>query len=198
MGGTHTYADGDVVTASVLNTYVRDQVISQVTSGTRPTGTAGQEIYETDTGRKMIYNGSAWLELGRTTGVQTWTPQVDQGATTNIGKTVVLARYVQVGNITFVWCTLTMTGAGTAGSSVTVTLPVAASGYNVNDPIGSGQVADSSAGANSAIVGVWINSSSTVCFQIDSTASAGRWGLNPNIALASGDAIRFEAQYVTA
>jgi hypothetical protein len=195
---TYTFATGVSPSAATLNALIRDQVISTTTSGARPTGTAGQFIYETDTGRVMVYNGSTWMEFGRTSGGQTWTPQIDQGATTNITKTITTARFVQVGNVCYVWCTLALTGAGTAGSAVTVTLPVTPASYNANDSMGSGHIVDASAGANSANVSVWYSGGAAVYFQIDSTAAAGRWGTNPSIALASGDGIRFTAQYLTA
>jgi hypothetical protein len=188
-------SDGEGLTAAYTLTNWTDQVISQVTSGTRPTGTEGQYIYETDTNKLLGHNGTTFVDFGRLSGVDTWTPQIDQGASTNIAKTTTTAMYVRIGNIVICWAHLVLTAGGTAGSSATVTLPVAPSGHTANDCIGSGHILDTSAGANSAVVSVWFSSGSAVVFQIDSSAAAGRWGLNPNVALASGDAIRFQAMY---
>ena len=58
-----TVLTNDVPSASFLNANYRDQVISTVTSGTRPTGTEGQVIYETDTDRFYWHNGGGWLLL---------------------------------------------------------------------------------------------------------------------------------------
>lgn len=139
------------------------------------------------------YNGTTWVRTDL--GQKTYTPQVDQGASTNISKSIVLNRYMVVGGICHVWVSVSMSGAGTAGSPVTVTLPVAENGFAAFDPIGVGQITDSSAGTNSAVCEAWLGSSSTVYFQQSDTSSAGRWGQFPNIALASGDAIRFAVAY---
>ena len=188
-------ADGEGLTAAWMLANVSDQVISQVTAGTHPTGTEGQFIYETDTGSVKGHDGSAFVEFGRLSGAGTWTPQIDQGASTNISKTVTTAFYVRFGNIVLAWANLALTASGSAGSAVTVTLPVAPSGHNANDSIGGGQVNDSSSATNALVVDVWFNSGSTVYFQAASVASAGRWGAVPNVALASGDSIRFHVMY---
>jgi hypothetical protein len=188
-------SDGDVETAAHRLANFYDQVIAQVPSSSPPPGTEGQFIYETDTNKLRGHNASTFVDFGRLSGIDTWTPQIDQGASTNIAKTTTTAMYVRIGNVVLCWTTLALTAAGSAGSSVTVTLPVAPTGYTANDCIGSGHILDASAGANSAVVSVWFSSGSAVVFQIDSSAAAGRWGVNPNIALASGDSIRFQAMY---
>jgi hypothetical protein len=56
---------GEVLTASDVDTYLMSQVIIRCTSGTRPASPAeGWHIYETDTNRLMVYNGSAWIPQG--------------------------------------------------------------------------------------------------------------------------------------
>ena len=187
----NTVADNDVLTASFWNANVRDQVVSTTTSGARPSGTEGQVIYETDTDAFQVYNGG-WIEYGRTAGATTWTPQIDQGATTNIAKTVVTAFYIRRGNIVDAWCTLAVTASGTAGSNLTVTLPVAPVGYTANDPLGSAYVNDSSAAANSTASQAWYVSGSTLLFR---AIGGTNWGVSPNVAIASGDSIRFQVSY---
>lgn len=54
-------SDGSVYTSSFHDTYVRQQVVTQCTSATRPTGVEGRMIYETDTDRCWVYSGSAWV-----------------------------------------------------------------------------------------------------------------------------------------
>ncbi len=56
-------SDGSVYTSSFHDTYVRQQVVAQVTSGTRPTGVEGRLITESDTDRLLAYSGSAWVRL---------------------------------------------------------------------------------------------------------------------------------------
>jgi hypothetical protein len=49
--------------------------IKVVTSGTRPTGVdryVGQRIFESDTGRELLYDGSGWVIMSEP--AQTWTP----------------------------------------------------------------------------------------------------------------------------
>ena len=54
-----TWSDTDVATAAKLN-QIEDQIIVTCTSSTRPTGTEGRMIFETDTNKKMIHDGSTW------------------------------------------------------------------------------------------------------------------------------------------
>jgi hypothetical protein len=51
------------VTTTWWNANVKDQVISTVTSATRPAGTEGQVIYETDTDRVLMHDGAAWVRI---------------------------------------------------------------------------------------------------------------------------------------
>lgn len=57
-------ADGSVLTSANYDTYLRQQVVAQVTSGTRPTGVEGRIITETDTDRIVAYDGSSWVRVG--------------------------------------------------------------------------------------------------------------------------------------
>lgn len=191
-----TVSTNDVLTASHFNANYRDQVISQVTSATRPSGVEGQVIYEADTDSFQAFDGTNWVEFGRLASAGTWTPTVAQGASTNISKTVTEARYVRIGNIVFAWCHLQITGSGTAGSAVSVTLPVTASGATANSSIGAGSIIDSGTAANSGPVDVWLQTSATAYFLL--TGQTARWGQGPNAALASGDSIRFHVMYTVA
>lgn len=57
-----TFAIGDVLTASDVNTYLMRQAVISCTSGTRPSSPAdGWTIYETDTDLVRIHNGSTWV-----------------------------------------------------------------------------------------------------------------------------------------
>ena len=52
-----------------------------------------------------------------------YTPTVSQGATTDIAKTVTYAKYRQAGKTVDGQVSLVVTGSGTAGFAVQVTLP---------------------------------------------------------------------------
>lgn len=59
-----TWALNDVLTAADMNSHVRDQGVTICTSSTRPTGIVdGKSIYETDTDRLYVYDGSTWQPL---------------------------------------------------------------------------------------------------------------------------------------
>lgn len=76
-----------------------------------------------------------------------WTPQVDQGATTNIAKTINVARYRLIGKFCEFEMMLTITGTGTASAKITVTLPQT-SKFNGQLLVGFGNVWDVSASQN--------------------------------------------------
>ena len=124
----------------------------------------------------------------------TYTPQVDQGVTTNIAKTVTEARYVQMGRVVHAWLYLSMTGTGTLGSDITFTLPVPASGHTTNGVIGAGWYFDTgsqfyagTARARSSTTGV-----------ITPHGAFTYVGSSPSIAVANGDVIGAQLTYVVA
>jgi len=125
----NTVTTNQAVTSSFLNTNYRDQVISTVTSATRPSGTEGQVIYETDTDAFQVYNGSSWVEYGRAGSWIASTPTLSNvtGGTVamqscRMGKTLFFAIQITAG---------TATGAATVGittgfTSAAVIQPVSA------------------------------------------------------------------------
>lgn len=136
----------DITPASVYPVPISNG-LAVVTSGTRPTSTSeGLAIFETDTDRIMLWDGAAWGEFGRIGAWTNFTPNVDQGATTNIAKTVTYSRYQRHGRmITFAFH-LVMTGTGTASSTISVGIPFAAAMAGAERPVvGSAQVFNSSA-----------------------------------------------------
>jgi hypothetical protein len=180
--------DGDEDTAAHRLANIYDQVIAQVTSATRPPGTAGQVIFETDTGRYYGHDGSGYVQLGGLTAaaLNTHTPQIDQGASTNIAKTTVYSQFQRLGNLCYWSFAFTMTAAGTAGSNVTLTTPVTLA--STGSPAGGGSIYDAS--TTTHYNGTWIPALTTsIRLFVDQNANAA-WGASPNLALASGDVIR--------
>lgn len=58
-----TFTAGEILTAADVMTYLMNQVTVVCTSGTRPSSpTEGRVIFETDTDRLMIYDGTTWTE----------------------------------------------------------------------------------------------------------------------------------------
>lgn len=125
-----------------------------------------------------------------------YTPQVDQGATTNISKTINEARYIQAGRICFCWGYLLMTGTGTSANQVTVTLPIATSGHTSVAVIGVGLVYDNSV-TTRYVCDVELNAGK-MTFSNDASASGNLWGQSPSIALAANDQLRWQVTYVVA
>ena len=102
------------------------------TSGTRPTTEAyeGRRIYETDTSMWQSYDGAAWSPIGPVDGALTdWSGsiQVDQGGTSNVGRSSTLATYSRIGRQVTGMFRVVFNASGSAGSAILVTLPVAAS-----------------------------------------------------------------------
>ena len=112
------------------------------TSGTRPSGVEvyeGRRIYETDTSMWQSYDGSAWSPIGPVDGALTdWTPTVDQGASTNIGKSSTYAKVSRVGRQIQATFRVVFNASGTAGSAIVVSLPVAAAATSNITAIGTG------------------------------------------------------------
>ena len=189
-----TFSDGSVLTASQVNTNFRDQVISQVTSGTRPSGVEGQMIYETDTDRLYVYSGSGWVEWAGIGGWASYTPTLTQSAA--VTKTTTWATYMKLGRTVFLNGRLDVTGAGTANNVVTVSLPFTAA--RSSGTIGSGDLYDASAGTHNP--GITYLASTTTLQFLDSTQPLvnlvlGQTGSAFAAAFASGDIVFFSAVY---
>lgn len=57
-----TFTAGSVLTAADVNDYLMEQVVIACTSGTRPgSPNEGMTIYETDTDRYAVHNGTDWV-----------------------------------------------------------------------------------------------------------------------------------------
>jgi len=164
----------------------------------------GQFFYETDTNKVLVYNGSSWIELhdidntnafpaaasdlNNLFGAWTsWTPQIDQGATTNIAKTVDDARYLRIGTLVVATFNLSVTGTGTAGQNLLLSFPVTPARSSVGFKYGAGAIFDSSTSINYACINGGPVGSSFVF--VGDWSGYGGWGTIPNIAIANGDRI---------
>ena len=167
----------------------------------------GQEIYETDTNQKLIYNGSSWIETGdldNTNGVPSglaplfsawtaWTPTITQ--TGNVTKTVTSATYLQIGKLVFAEFNLSVTGSGTGTVGITVSLPVTAKSKS-GVRIGIGAIFDAS--TNTQYSGVCFQASTTAISYVGDWSGGGTWGATPAINLASGDNVTGTITYEAA
>lgn len=149
----------------------------------------GMQVFLTTPQVMTWYDGTAW----RGEWVTSFVPQIDQGATVNITKTVNFSEYRYDGPMIDFLFGLTLTGAGTAAAGATITLPVAMSSAAARTT-GIAQIFDASASLRYIVAGE--SSSTTVInFPTDQTAGGGAWGLNPSIALAAGDVLRGAMRY---
>lgn len=129
-------------------------------------------------------------------GWQNWTPQVDQGANTNISKTIVYARYKIIGDTFHAQCFLSMTGAGVANNKISISLPFTLAeatqfcgffGFysNVNGKTYIG-------GAVSP------NNNTKICGSRDNSNGGEYMGADPNVALGSSSVLTFNITGKTA
>lgn len=164
-------------------------------SGSSRTWVAGETV------TAALMNSDVRDPLAALTGAwNSYTPQIDQGASTNIGKTIGYAKYVRVGKFVRVQAQLALTGAGTSGSEITVTLPVAraysGSSFHV---VGNGMVADVAGGSGAQACNVTGVAGSASAVKFVPTGTTTGMGASPNsFALASGDVISFTCEYEAA
>jgi hypothetical protein len=180
--------ENDTPTVAELISYIADQVISQVTSATRPPGTFGQFIAESDTGRVYGHSGAAFVQFGGLTAaaLNAHTPTIDQGATTNITKTTVYSQWQRYGNVALWTFSFIVTGTGTAGSNVTLTTPVTMT--TTSTGLGGGRFWDTS--ATIAYHGLWLPATTTtIRLYVDTNIGNSAWGIAPNVPLGNGDTI---------
>ena len=135
------------------------------TSAARPSGAEvyeGRRIYETDTSFWQSYDGSAWSPIGPVDGALTdWSGsiQIDQGASTNIGRSATLATYSRVGRQVTGMFRVVFNAAGTASNAILATRPVAASATSDKTAIGSGVFVGSTGLLRSFVVVIGVTAS---------------------------------------
>jgi hypothetical protein len=165
------------------------------TSSTRPASPfEGQKIYETDTSREYLWDGSAWVQANEYGQWQTWTPTVTQNVT--LGVSVNYSRYTVIGKTVHANVAANITsGTGTAGYGVSLSLPVAsAAGSPLR--IGSCHVYDASAGTRYTGMA---ELDSTTGFRFVGDWSGGlQWGWNPSIAATVSDQFSASITYEAA
>lgn len=193
-----TFIADEFLTDALVNEYLMGQSVIECTSGTRPTTGlhAGMVIAETDTHRLLIHNGADWVDLAAwsQTGAKTWTPTITQSGT--VGATVTEARFVRNGAVIRCWADLAVSGSGTSGNAIQVTLPAASSSPSGALIVGAGTIYDTSGAVNYSCA-VQLASASAVLFKNDASQNGGVGAL-PAFGLAPGDVIRFTADYLTA
>lgn len=195
-----TFASGDVLTASEVNSYLMKQavIVCDASADYPASPTEGMVVYDKALDAYLGYSGSAWvqvMQLGARNTANTWTPTVTQSG--SVGVTVTHARYSRIGRLIVANCQLTCTGTGTGSNAVTVSLPVtAAVGGNI--AIGSGYIYDASATTNYPAI-VVANTTSVAALMPASTDSGAYLGAAVfTAALTTPDLINLSISYEAA
>jgi hypothetical protein len=191
-------SDGSTLTAAHLLSEVYNQVISQVTSGSRPGSPAdGQMIYETDTDRLYLRDSTGWVQFGGNGQWTSFTPTLTQSG--SVGFSANYSRYYKIGRLVHYDAFLTVSGTGTTNNAVTVSLPVTAA--NVAGGHGSGYITDASTGLSHP--GIVRLSSTSAMALLGSTAATtnvnvGQTGTDFDAAIATGDFVVMAITYESA
>lgn len=119
-----------------------------------------------------------------------YTPTLTQSS--EVTKTVTYAKYAKVEDLVIAVVDLSVTGSGSSGNDITITLPVTAAASG--GVIGSGRILDS--GTSNYTGAVEMLSATTVC--IIGYNQAAPIGTTPSFALAAGDLVRFMVAYEAA
>lgn len=164
------------------------------TSSTRPGSPfEGQTIYETDTDLSLTWSGSTWVQVGSLGAWTTWTPTITQVG--SVTHSVVYGRYTKIGRTVYANFTTNVTGSGSAGTGVSISLPVtSAAGSPLR--LGSGHIYDTSTATR--YTGMCELDSTTAFRIVGDWSSGNQWGGIPSVGLASGDQVSASITYEAA
>lgn len=140
------------------------------TSATRPTGFEGLQIFETDTDRELIHDGSDWRRGYSIGADETYTPTWTQSAT--ISKTTTTSVYRRVGRRYSGNISMSATSAGTATNAIKVTTPATSASSSIS--VGQGWYYN---GTVNLPIGVWLDSTTTFSFYPLFTAWSAGFGV---------------------
>ena len=164
-------ADNAVLTSAFWNTYAREQVVSIVTTSTRPSNVEGRHISDTDTGRLHRGNGvSAWDAVDVTPWVE-YTPSWASGVTVGDGVYAGCA-YRYVGNSIEVRGQFTLGSTSAITGDVTQTVPASATCIAFAFvPVGQVGLLDASGGTRLGPVSVTGAGTAVRLFAVDTSAA---------------------------
>lgn len=141
----------DPVSSSWAN-LLRDQTVQVTTSAARPSSpTEGMTIWETDTNRLMVYNGTAWYQLNGDDAWTAFTPTVSGNGGTTATLNANESKWCRRGRLVHARYAFRM-GSVPSGSPIEITLPTpavalsAAFDFSWTQPIGWFMYGDRSSG----------------------------------------------------
>ena len=128
------------------------------TSSTRPTAPyEGQMIFETDTDKVLVCNGSAWLYSATPQTLepgawQTWTPTISASSGSFTTTTINVARYTIINKTVMGVFDVTVSSLGTAAGVMQITLPVTAKTSGFTDGMAIGSWRENSVSGETGVV----------------------------------------------
>jgi hypothetical protein len=195
-------ATADALANGSAVTQARSDHVHRVPGLKTPAATApgspveGDLFYETDVDKLWVYDGAAWVELGRTGAWTDFTPTYVQGVT--VTKTINYARWTRLGRTIIAQVSMNATSTGTAGASIEPGVPVAAANAG-SRMVGTGQFYDTSSnGGYKALM--YLQTTTVLRMAPCHTNSANPLGVDaswPN-AVATGDNVTYEVTYEAA
>jgi hypothetical protein len=195
--GYHDFASGEVLTAANLEDYCQNQsVLRFASAAARDTAvsgilTEGLMAYLIDTNSMCVYSGAAWSTIGPVHGTLTaWTPTVTQSGSVTV--TVTEGTYQRIGRRITATAQLTVTGSGTGGNGIVVSLPVTAR-ISPYSPMGVFMVFDTSVSTWYQGGAVTNNTTSCIGYINGTTAAMGVAGFTAG--LAAGDLVQVNLSY---
>ena len=163
--------------------------VKVVTSATRPSGGSryiGQFIFESDTLRTRVWDGTGWLVLDEPWQTA-WSPTLYQGGA--VAYTANVMRVRRAGAICHVQMRLTATGTGTGANPVLINLPHNAFTTNVYGA-GGGSLYDASVNADWPWMPYITATNAFAMMNLTGTGGERRLGANGFVAaLANNDIV---------
>jgi hypothetical protein len=144
---------------------------------------AGRRVWDVTAQVEKVSNGTTWVEQASRQDVdalgtwQTFTPDLTQGVAVSFTGT---CRYVMVGDLVTASVEMNITGAGTAGQDILVTLPVLGASGMVGG-VGGGSFLFRK-GAAATVVGMVHLGPSEMVFRISDAAGSGSLGASRTCA----------------
>jgi hypothetical protein len=193
------FTDGNILTAAQVDDYLMRQSVMRFASvAARDSALSGVLVegmvaYLKDLNTLTAYDGSAWWTVGHATAAATgFTPAVVQAGARSV--TVTVSEWRVTNGVCEWWFTLLIGNTGSAGSAVTVGLPVTASG---NDrTVGSGGIYDASVPTQDS--GHWELATSTTISFVCSRSTTGFWGVTPSLPIDTSDVVKGHVRYLVA
>ena len=194
-GGHHDWSGGDTITLTLIQELLQNQVVAQVTSGTRPsTGGAPQAMQlaaETDTKKIIGHDGTQWVDAVPLGTYESYAP-----AYTNCSFSAVTAEWARFGpfvHVTFLGTVASVTGQPQIGLPVapdTAWLNRRCAGFG-----GATGYDTSSAEEVSGIIK--FEATPYVSFWKDNETASGSvtWSVTQPFTWAAGDTLQFVVMY---